>query len=44
MAPDSTLWVYPDGSLVVGEGVWRGFGLDITEPGTWRMFLPGGGS
>jgi hypothetical protein len=41
LAPDTTVWVYPDGRLVVGEGRFSGRALEITEPGEWIRFAPG---
>jgi hypothetical protein len=41
LAPNTTVWVYPDGRLLVGEGRFSGRGLEITEPGEWIRFTPG---
>lgn len=41
LAPTTTVWVYPDGRLVVGEGRFGSRGLEITEPGEWIRFPVG---
>jgi hypothetical protein len=40
MAPSTTVWVYPDGRLRLGEGVFDGVSLQISEPGEWVRFYP----
>ena len=42
-APNRTLWIYPDGRLVVAEGVPTANGFKIIDPSEWVQFHPGGG-